>query len=56
MKATKKVISEVIRGITSGEEFGWPPECWGTFYQPERPVNNTGDPVDEKPIEDEPRA
>lgn len=38
MKATEKIVSNVLRRIISDEEFGWPPECWGTFYQPERPV------------------
>lgn len=38
MKATEKIVSNVIRRIISDEEFGWPPECLGVFYQPERPV------------------
>lgn len=44
MKATEKIISKVIRGIVSGEEYGWPPDCWGTFYQPERPVQRNEAP------------
>lgn len=39
MKTTKEIASKVLHGIISREEFGWPPVCWGTFYQPERPVH-----------------
>lgn len=38
MKVTEKIASKVINGITSTEQFGWPPDCWGLFYQPERPT------------------
>ena len=38
MKHAEKIMSELIHRITIEEEFGWPPECWGPFYQPERPV------------------
>ena len=39
MKTSEKLVSKVIHGIISREEYGWPPDCWGTFYQPERPVH-----------------
>lgn len=40
MKATEKLVSKAIQRIVSSEEYGWPPDCWGPFYQPERPVSN----------------
>ena len=39
VKTSEKLVSKVIHGIISREEYGWPPDCWGTFYQPERPVH-----------------
>lgn len=55
MKATEKIVSKVIRGIVSREEYGWPPDCWGTFYQPERPVQSKEvcDPAQEQNPTDE---
>lgn len=39
------------RAINKGidkEMLGWPPPCWGTYYQPERPLRMTGNKVSEK--------
>lgn len=38
MKATKKVISGIVRMVTKAEAAPWPPFCIGVLYQPERPV------------------
>lgn len=40
MNATEKIMSNTIRRIITDEELGWPPVCWGPFYQPERPVQS----------------
>lgn len=40
MNATEKIMSNTIRRIITDEELGWPPVCWGPFYQPERPVRS----------------
>lgn len=42
MKASEKIASNIIRKIVVREEMGWPPVCWGVFYQPERPVRKGG--------------
>ena len=38
MKTLDKIGSKLISQITGEVEFGWPPECAGLLYQPERPV------------------
>ncbi len=38
MKATDKKGSKLISKVLIGGGYGWPPECYGVFYQPERPV------------------
>lgn len=41
MKPIEKIVSKTIHGIVSQEMMGWPPVCWGVFYQPERPKAET---------------
>lgn len=38
MKATDKKGSKLISKMLIGGGYGWPPECYGVFYQPERPI------------------
>lgn len=40
MKLTEKIAAAAISEMTANEELGWPPVCWGGFYQPERPISN----------------
>lgn len=47
MKAIDKLLSKAIQGITIKAEYGWPPVCCGSIYQPERPVVEvTAEPVE----------
>ena len=39
MKTLDKLGAKVISQLTIGSELGWPPDCTGFIYQPERPVN-----------------
>lgn len=40
MKNSDKLASKVLKEIMYPEpdSYGWPPVCYGLFYQPERPV------------------
>ena len=38
MNKLEKIGAKVISTITIGGQFGWPPDCYGIYYQPERPV------------------
>lgn len=35
------IAKTAVKKIVSAEEIGWPPPCWGFFYQPERPSKTT---------------
>jgi len=37
MKKSAKIASGFIKQVTISERYGWPPVCYGTLYQPERP-------------------
>ena len=37
MKVIDKVGKAIITQWVDGSEFGWPPDCTGFLYQPERP-------------------
>ena len=47
MKVTEKIAAKILRQITVSEEAGWPPICWGSFYQPERPAHTCDHPSTE---------
>lgn len=38
MKGVKKLASDIISQWTEDVMYGWPPDCFGPLYQPERPV------------------
>ena len=38
MKKIEKLGAKIITDVIIGTEFGWPPDCYGIFCQPERPV------------------
>ena len=40
MNKFEKMGAKIISQITNGSEFGWPPDCMGFIYQPERPVQS----------------
>ncbi len=40
MKKSAKIASAFIKQVTISERYGWPPVCYGTLYQPERPSKN----------------
>ena len=40
MKKLEKLASKAANTIISNEINGWPPICFGTFYQPKRPTEN----------------
>ena len=40
MKLAEKLGAKVITDWTIDSEFGWPPDCTGLIYQPERPVTD----------------
>lgn len=40
MKKSAKIASAFIKQVTISERYGWPPTCYGTLYQPERPSKN----------------
>lgn len=40
MKVLDKLASKVINRMTDLERIGWPPECNGSIYQPERPTQS----------------
>ncbi|MEG0835000.1 MAG: hypothetical protein RR415_12475 [Ruthenibacterium sp.] len=33
-------VAKKIKQIGDFELLGWPPDCWGSFYQPERPFTS----------------
>lgn len=37
MKRINDVAKTIVAKMVKQEEDEWPPSCWGTFYQPERP-------------------
>lgn len=37
MKKIEDVCKVIVAKMVKQEEDEWPPSCWGTFYQPERP-------------------
>ena len=40
MKLAEKLGAKVISDWTTDSEYGWPPDCMGLIYQPERPVTD----------------
>ena len=38
MNGVKKLASDIISQWTEDVMYGWPPDCMGPLYQPERPV------------------
>lgn len=40
MNFIEKTCKVVVQTITEQEIAGWPPSCFGIFYQPPRPCNN----------------
>lgn len=50
MNKLEKIGAKIISQITIDSEFGWPPDCLGFIYQPERPVrsNDAHDTPDEE--------
>lgn len=47
MKGVKKLTSNIISQWTEDVMYGWPPDCFGVLYQPERPVAMTKDALDD---------
>ena len=41
MNKLEKMGAKIISQRTINSEFGWPPDCSGLIYQPERPVAET---------------
>ena len=41
MKIIDKVGKAIITQWVDGSEYGWPPDCTGFVYQPERPAEKT---------------
>ena len=35
------IAKTTVKKIVNTEAIGWPPPCWGIFYQPERPAKIT---------------
>lgn len=52
MKAIERAVSKMVQGFIIIDEFGWPPVCSGTFYQPERPVADIADNSSESTSEE----
>lgn len=50
MNKLEKIGAKIISQITIDSEFGWPPDCLGFIYQPERPArsNEAHDTPDEE--------
>lgn len=40
MNKLEKLASKAVNTIIGKEINGWPPICFGTFYQPKRPTEN----------------
>lgn len=38
MNNIEKIVKRITTDIANIERFGWPPECYGMLYQPERPT------------------
>lgn len=38
MNKLEKLGTKIISQITVNNRYGWPPDCYGLIYQPERPV------------------
>lgn len=38
MKKIEQVGKKIVTQMTLDSRFGWPPECTGFLYQPERPA------------------
>lgn len=41
MKKLDQFGKKIVVNMTNGGRFGWPPDCTGFIYQPERPVEKT---------------
>ena len=41
MNKLEKMGAKIISQITVNNRYGWPPDCLGFIYQPERPVVET---------------
>lgn len=41
MNKIEKLGAKIISQITINGRFGWPPDCSGFIYQPERPVDKS---------------
>lgn len=53
MNKLEKMGAKIISQLTIDSEFGWPPDCTGFIYQPERPVQCKEAREAEKTSEDE---
>lgn len=40
MSKLEKMGAKIISQLTLGCEYGWPPDCFGLIYQPERPAQS----------------
>ena len=38
MKKLEKLAAKAVNAIIDSEIYGWPPVCFGMFYQPNRPT------------------
>ena len=36
-KSWKVMVAQKLQSKIEKEKWGWPPSCWGDFYQPKRP-------------------
>ena len=45
MKKLKSYLSNVVKdfSVPFPDPYGWPPDCGGMFFQPERPVQTISD-------------
>lgn len=41
MNKIEKLGAKIISQITINGRYGWPPDSYGLFYQPKRPVDKT---------------
>ena len=54
MKKLEMLVAKAVNAIVDIEIYGWPPVCFGTFFQPERPevlTNNTSKLSNETTVE-----
>lgn len=52
MNKLEKLAAKAARAIIDIEIYGWPPVCFGMFYQPQRPTQKPKDTIElfkEKP-------